>query len=48
MVNAVNVLHTTAGAEKYLDASFLLPVKKLMIDQLKIFTEIIKDYKANA
>jgi hypothetical protein len=42
MANVVNVLHITAEAEKYRDASFPNPVKRLMIGQLAIFTKIIK------
>ena len=42
MANAVNVLHTTAEAEKCRDASFPNPEKKLTTGQLKIFIMIIK------
>lgn len=40
--NVVNVLHITAEVEKYRDASFPYQVKRLMIDQLRISTKIIK------
>jgi hypothetical protein len=42
MANAVNALPITAEVEKYRDASFPSPAKKLMIDPLRISTEIIK------
>lgn len=40
--NVVNVLHITAEVEKYRDASFPNPEKKLTTGQLKIFIMIIK------
>jgi len=42
MANAVNVLHTIAEVEKYRDASFPNPVKRLMTGRLIISTKIIK------
>ena len=42
MANVVHALHITAEVEKYQDASFPHLAKRLMIGQLKIFTEIIK------
>jgi len=40
--NAVNVLHITAEAAKYQDASFPNPEKRLTTGPLKISTEITK------
>jgi len=42
MVNAANAFYITAKVEKYRDASFPYQVKRLMIDQLRISTKIIK------
>jgi len=48
MEDVVNVLHITAKAEKYLDASFPKPAKRLMIDPLKIFITMIKRIDENS
>jgi len=42
MANVVNALHITAEVEKFRDASFPSPAKRLMTDQLTISTKIIK------